>query len=158
MIPCGFPRNSYCYFTLLLSSVFTSQLYHKKLPIFHCPNQITCTPRVHFTLLPPSSLFTFVSLLIEPPASQSSNQITKTLLFPSLLLSNAPIPAIIPLHFLGSVVTPDYVSTSKDSERRTTDKRVPLAFVFLGLGYPTQHDLFQFHPLIGKFHDFVFSL
>jgi len=26
---------------------------------------------------------------------------------------------------------------------------------FLGLGYPTQNDLFQFHPFAGKFHDVI---
>lgn len=44
--------------------------------------------------------------------------------------------------FLVSKVTPGYVLTSKDLELGASDKRELMKFVFLGLGYFSQYDLF----------------
>lgn len=58
--------------------------------------------------------------------------------------------------FLVFVVTLEYVLSSKDLEPASTKKK-NLVFLFFLHSQFTQHNIFQFHLFISKFHDYIFS-
>lgn len=62
--------------------------------------------------------------------------------------------SMVPFYFPDTVFTPGYITTSTDSERRSTNKREHAAFVLLDLGHFTQY-IFQLHSFTGKFHVFL---
>lgn len=61
------------------------------------------------------------------------------------------------LFFWTSVLTPEYVLTTEDLELGITDEREQAAFVFLGLGLFSSHDLPYFHPYTCQFQCFLTS-
>lgn len=84
-------------------------------------------------------------------------------LYPANLLSIALLPYLIPQQwplfiFLVSAVAPGYVLTSDNLEMEASDAWEHGMFVFLGLSYFTQYDLFWFHPLPANFYDFIFLI
>jgi hypothetical protein len=86
-----------------------------------------------------NSKIPFFSICIElpPPPHFSISH------FLSLVSCCSPSPCLWSLHtFLVSAFTPCYIPTSEDSELGTTEGREQAAFVFLGLGYLIQYDLF----------------
>lgn len=70
------------------------------------------------------------------------------LYFPSKIHSSAMTLTSV----LTSVDFPDEVHTSKAAGLMATGERKNDTLVLLGLGYLTQNDSFQFHPLTSKFH------
>jgi hypothetical protein len=73
----------------------------KRPPIFQCLLLDHCILLVTFTLSPHSSVFTSIFLSKDLLLFHFPDQITCVLLFPPLLLTNAPILIMVPFYFPG---------------------------------------------------------
>lgn len=77
-------------------------------------------------------------------------------LYHSLLCCSSLIPPTwFFLTFLISAPTQGYILTPEVLELGTSDQK-HVMFVFLGLGYLSKYDLFQFQTFVGKIRDFIF--